>query len=81
MNDWLVIYRAYTSEELAEEIIFLRTELRNPYSAQGLGSQSAQRDLRGLRDRLSAAVLVREERGGARVIQDSVVDFSLGLNI
>lgn len=76
MNDWLSIYRNYTPEELATEINFLREEMKNPYSAQGLGSQSAQRDMRGLRERLQAAFQVRNEQGGVRLIRDSVVDFS-----
>jgi hypothetical protein len=78
MDDWLVTYRLYSAEELAEEIRFLREEMKNPYSAQGLGSQSAQRDMRELRNRLSAAFRVRAEQGGARTIRDSVVDFSYG---
>jgi hypothetical protein len=79
MDDWLIIYRSYSAEELANEIIFLRKEMENPYSAQGLGSQSAQRDLRQLRERLSAAVRVRGEQNGVRLIRDSVVDFSGGV--
>lgn len=81
IDDWLIIYRSYTAEELAAEIIFLREEFTNPYSAQGLGSQSAQRDIRTLRERLLAATRVRAEMGGVRTIVDSVVDFSRGLNI
>jgi hypothetical protein len=81
MDDWLIIYRAYTPEELAEEISFLREEMKNPYSAQGLGSQSAQRDMRALQNRLSAAIRIRAESNGVRTIRDSVVDFSGGLNI
>ncbi len=81
MDDWLLIYRSYSAEELADEIVFLREEMRNPYSAQGLGSQSAQRDMRSLTNRLSAAVRVRDERNGVRAIRDSVVDFSGGLHI
>jgi hypothetical protein len=79
MDDWLIIYRSYSAEELANEITFLREEMENPYSAQGLGSQSAQRDMRQLRERLSAAVRVRAEYNGVRVIRDSVVDFSGGV--
>jgi hypothetical protein len=81
MDDWLIIYRSYSVEELSDEIIFLRQELANPYSAQGLGSQSAQRDLRELKNRLSAALRVRGEQGGVRLIRDSVVDFSQGPQI
>lgn len=76
MDDWLLIYRSYTAEEIAAEIIFLREEMKNPYSAQGLGSQSAQRDMRALRERLAAAVRVRAEQAGSFYIKDSVVDFS-----
>jgi hypothetical protein len=76
MDDWLIIYRSYSVEELAAEIIFLKEEMKNPYSAQGLGSQSAQRDLRQLRERLSAATRVRAEQNGVRAIRDSVADFS-----
>jgi hypothetical protein len=81
MDDWLIIYRSYTDEELAAEVTFLRKEMQNPYSAQGLGSQSAQRDLRQLQERHSAAVRVRSERNGVRFYQDSVVDFSGGIHI
>jgi hypothetical protein len=81
MDDWLVIYRTYDAEELDVEITFLKQEMSNPYSAQGLGSQSAQRDLRQLTNRLSAAIRVKNERGGNPTIRDSLVDFSLGLNI
>lgn len=76
MDEWLLIYRSYSPEEILIEITFLRTELSNPYTAQGLGSQSAQRDLRMLRDRLSAATRVKNEQGGINLIVDSVVDFS-----
>jgi hypothetical protein len=79
MDDWLIIYRSYSVEEIAAEIIFLREEMKNPYSAQGLGSQSAQRDLRQLRERLTAATRVRGEQNGVRLIRDSVVDFSGGV--
>lgn len=78
MDDWLVIYRTYSAEELAREIEFLKEELGNPYSAQGLGSQSATRDLNALKNRLSSALRVVSERGGVRLIRDSVVDFSQG---
>lgn len=81
MDDWLVIYRTYSAEELAREIEFLREELSNPYSAQGLGSQSAQRDLNSLKNRLSSALRVVGERGGVRLIRDSVVDFSQGIGL
>lgn len=80
MDDWLIIYRSYSVEDLAKEIEFLKEELGNPYSAQGLGSQSAQRDMRELRNRLSTAIRVRAEQGGTRLIRDSVVDLS-NLNI
>lgn len=81
MDDWLIIYRSYSVEELANEITFLREEMQNPYSAQGLGSQSAQRDMRELKNRLSAATRVRAEQGGVRLIRDSVIDFSHGPQI
>lgn len=81
MDDWLLIYRSYSAEEIAQEIIFLREEMKNPYSAQGLGSQSAQRDMRSLRERLAAATRVRLEMNGTRYIRDSVVDFSCNSGI
>lgn len=81
MDDWLVIYRTYSAEELAREVEFLKEELNNPYSAQGLGSQSAQRDLNSLKNRLSSALRVVGERGGVRLIRDSVVDFSQGIGL
>lgn len=81
MDDWLIIYRSYSVDDLNTEITFLKEELGNPYSAQGLGSQSAQRDLRELRNRLTAAIRVKAEKGGTRLIRDSVVDFSQGPQI
>jgi hypothetical protein len=81
MDDWLFIYRTFTPEELAREIEFLKQEVGNPYSAQTMGSQSAQRDLNNLKNRLSSALRVRGEQGGHRLIVDSLVDFSQGTGI
>jgi hypothetical protein len=81
MDDWLFIYRTFTPEELAREIEFLKQEVGNPYSAQAMGSQSAQRDLNNLKNRLSSALRVRGEQGGKRLIVDSLVDFSHGTGI
>lgn len=77
-SDWIEIYRAYESEELAAEILSLRKSLAGGFVQQGSGSVSNQRDLTELRDRLKAATRVTGERSGGRRLSSRVatVDFS-----
>jgi hypothetical protein len=74
----LIVYRTYSDADLDSEITWLREESRNIYVSQGLGQKTNQRDLTGVRNRLSAATRVKLERSGAPVLRDSVADFSRG---
>lgn len=80
MDEWLIIYRNYTTEELREEIAWLKTESRNPYTQQTLGQNAGARDMTGIRLRLNAAYRVINERGGNPLIVDTVADFSGGVS-
>lgn len=62
-TDWLTIYRTYSAAELAEEVTWLKVQMRNPFNAQGVGSKNYQRDVGELRGRLQAAIRVQQERG------------------
>jgi len=64
-DEWLVIYRGYSDVDLASEVTWLRTQVRNPFTAQTEGSRSVQRSTAEMRDRLAAATQVQNERGGA----------------
>ena len=61
-ENWMEIYRSYTGEELGEEIVQLKKDVRGAFSAQGSGSVSHSRDLSQLEARLQAAVRVQNER-------------------
>lgn len=75
-SDWIEIYRAYSGEELDEEMVSLRKSLKGGFVSQGSGSVSHQRDLTELRDRLTAATRVKSERSGNRKSQIATVNFS-----
>lgn len=78
MDDtWLSIYRGYSTAELADEITWLRTQLRNPFSAQTEGSRSYARSTAEMRDRLSAATQVTAENAQASTFtRHGTADFS-----
>lgn len=57
MTDWQEIYRTYSTEELQAEIAALK-KLAVPLSSQQLGSKSYTKDLKEIRDRLQAAIIV-----------------------
>lgn len=61
-EQWMEIYRAYTGAELVTEITTLQKDVAGGFSSQGSGSVQHQRDLQELRDRLQAAVRVKNER-------------------
>lgn len=61
-EQWMEIYRSYGGEELASEITTLQKDLSGGFRSQGSGSVQHERDLQELRDRLQAAVRVKNER-------------------
>ena len=77
MEEWLKVYRGYSSAELAEEITWLRTQVRNPFNAQTEGSRSYARSTVEMRDRLSAATQISAENAQANTfVRHGVADFS-----
>ena len=76
-TDWMEIYRDYSGEELDAEITRLKKEA-TLYTAQGNGEKSYQKSLDEVRNRLHAAIRVRNERRNAGGINPSwgVPDFS-----
>ncbi len=76
MDEWLIIYRGYSTSQLAEEVDWLATQIRNPYSAQAQGTRSFQRSPAEFRTRLAAATQVNNERANANVSYTAVADFS-----
>jgi hypothetical protein len=74
--DWIEIYGAYDSEELAAEIASLKRDLKGSFAAQGHGSTSHQRNLDELRDRLAAATRVANRGTKGGTWQVGQVDFS-----
>lgn len=63
-DQWMEIYRSYTTEDLSEEIAQLQKDVKGGFSSQGAGSVQHSRDLGELRDRLQAATRVKNERAG-----------------
>jgi len=74
-TDWMEIYRDYTGEELDAEITKLKKEA-TLYISQGDGDKQYQKDLGSVRDRLHAAIRVRNERRGKGGPSWAVPDFS-----
>lgn len=62
MNDHLLGYRQYSTDELTTERTTLRAA-RSTFISQSMGSKSFQRDLRLLEERLQAVNFVIRERG------------------
>lgn len=59
--DWIMIFRSFTTEELAAK----RTELisqMSVFASQSIGSKSFSKDLRELRDQLASLTFVQKER-------------------
>lgn len=79
VDEWLTAYRGYSSSELADEITWLRTQIRNPYNAQTEGNRSYARSTSEMRTRLSAAQQVTNERANLSHIRHGRADFG-GLN-
>lgn len=77
-SDWMEIYRSYSGTELDEEIAKLKKDLDGGYVSQSSGSTSGTRSVGELRDRLKAAVRVKNERSGGSLAdkRHGQVDFS-----
>ena len=74
MDEWLIIYRSYDSVALAAEIVWLQTQIRNPYNAQTEGNRSYARSTQEFRSRLAAAIQVQGE--GSAGPRHGSADFS-----
>jgi hypothetical protein len=76
MDEWIISYRGYTDAELSAEIERLRKQSTSPFISQTQGSRSFQRSTAEVRERLSAATMVRSERSQARPPCEAIADFS-----
>lgn len=63
--EWLEIFRSYTPEELAAQIVDLKKQV-SVFTSQQVGSKSYTKDLGELRGQLSAAIRVQKERANPR---------------
>ena len=61
-DQWMEIYRSYTSEELATERTELQKTLKGSLTSQASGTVSGTKDLQEARDRLQALTRVQNER-------------------
>lgn len=59
--DWILVFRSFSPEELSAHITTLKGQM-TLLSAQSIGDKSLTRDLGELRNQLSAAVFVQNER-------------------
>jgi len=73
--NWKVIYRDYTSEEIAEELATLKKEAKNMYLAQSVGNKSYQRSITSVEERLRAIAEIKREQGGNSYNDSYYVDF------
>jgi hypothetical protein len=75
-QEWIEIYRSYTSDELDTAISDLKQQ-ETLFTQQSVGSKSFSKDLRELRDKLHAAERVRNERSQSAANQGfGIPDFS-----
>jgi hypothetical protein len=74
-TDWQEIYRDYSPEEVEQEIERMKREA-TLYTAQNLGDKAYQKSLDEVRNRLHAAIRVRNERRGRGGPSWGVPDFS-----
>jgi len=77
-SDWAEIYRSYSPEELATEIVELKKQ-KSVFSSQQIGSKSYTKDLQMLQSQLQAAIRVQNGRKAPEGEFSGVVDFS-GVN-
>lgn|GEM_PF-6402219 len=78
-TDWLEIYRDYSGEELEAEITRMKQEA-TVYLSQNIADKSYQKSLDEVRNRLHAAIRVRNERRYRDVPSWGVPDFSAGIH-
>lgn len=76
MDEWLIVYRGFTDEELTDEIDALRELASNPFQSQTEGGRAYTRSTAETRDRLAAATRVRSERSGSEQPWNGTADFS-----
>lgn len=76
MDEWLIVYRGFTDDELTEEFDLLRALSQNPFQSQTEGSRAYTRSTAETRDRLAALTRVRSERSGTQVSWKGIADFS-----
>lgn len=75
MEQWLLIYRTYSDAELAAEVTALKSWAANPFNAQTEGNRSYARSTVEIRERLTAATQVQQERVNT-VPRHGIADFS-----
>jgi hypothetical protein len=78
-TDWLEIYRDYAGDELEAEITRMKQEA-TVYLSQNIADKSYQKSLDEVRNRLHAAIRVRNERRNRDVPSWGVPDFSGGIH-
>lgn len=75
-TEWIEIYASYNGDELEREIERLKTQATF-YTSQGEGDRQYTKDIREVRDRLHAAIRIRNQRREAgRPPRVFVPDFS-----
>lgn len=75
-DDWEEIYSAYEDQELADAITKLKKDIDTPYVSQQQGPFAYQKALTEMRDRLQAAIRIRERRAGRSPSVCGIPDFS-----
>ena len=73
--NWKVIYREYTSEELDTELATLKTEAKNMYLSQSVGSKSYQRSITSVEERLRALMEIKRENNNTDYLEPTYADF------
>lgn len=76
MDEWIQIYSAYQESDLDAEIAFLRSQTTNPFNSQTEGNRSYSRSTAEIRDRLSAAIRVKQARSTNHQSTIIIADFS-----
>jgi hypothetical protein len=74
-SEWEEIYRSYSAAKLDEEINKLEADLDGGYSSQNSGGAGHTRDTADLKNRLHAAVRVKQSRSGSQYPRRGRVDF------
>lgn len=77
INEWIIIYRGYTGEQLACEKTKLQKWLNNPFDAQAQGGKSYERSRASIVSQLAALQRVLNEKSGTPCI--GIMDASGGV--